>query len=127
MASRASSLQLRTAPGGVTGVSAGNLWEVRCLIAGITSTLLGIYWDISWHMSIGRDAFFTPAHVAIYVGAILGGLGSRCSHPARHLREDPCGRGSPAAGIGARLGVPRAARRIRMCLGWHCHAEFRPV
>lgn len=79
MASRASSLQLRTAPGGVTGVSAGNLWVVWCLIAGITSTLLGIYWDISWHMSIGRDSFWTAPHLAIYVGAILGGVGAAAS------------------------------------------------
>ncbi len=76
MASRASSLQLGTASGRVTGMSSGNLWEVRCLIAGNTSTILGLYWDVSWHMSIGRDTFFTPAHVAIYVGAILGGLGA---------------------------------------------------
>jgi hypothetical protein len=76
MASRASSLHLRTTSDGGTAASLGNLWEVWCLIAGITSTLLGLYWDISWHMSIGRDTFWTPAHVAIYVGAILGGLGA---------------------------------------------------
>jgi hypothetical protein len=23
--------------------------------------MVGVYWDISWHMSIGRDSFWTPA------------------------------------------------------------------
>jgi hypothetical protein len=31
----------------------------------------GLYWDISWHMTIGRDTFWTPAHLAIHFGGIL--------------------------------------------------------
>lgn len=44
----------------------------------IASTLIviGVQWDISWHESIGRDTFWTPAHIVIYIGGILGGLGS---------------------------------------------------
>jgi hypothetical protein len=30
-------------------------------------------WDISWHETIGRDTFWTPAHMAIYVGGALAG------------------------------------------------------
>jgi hypothetical protein len=30
-----------------------------------------LYWDISWHTTIGRDTFWTPAHLAIQFGAIL--------------------------------------------------------
>src|SRR2546426_7799235 len=30
-------------------------------------------WDISWHRSIGRDMFWTPAHLAIYLGGVLAG------------------------------------------------------
>ncbi len=33
--------------------------------------ILGFIWDISWHMSIGRDRFLTPAHIFIYIGAIV--------------------------------------------------------
>jgi hypothetical protein len=33
--------------------------------AAITSIVFGLYWDISWHMTIGRDTFWTPAHLAI--------------------------------------------------------------
>jgi hypothetical protein len=39
-----------------------------------TSILIGALWDISWHQTIGRDTFWTPPHVAIYVGGIVAGL-----------------------------------------------------
>src|SRR5579872_2701446 len=39
-----------------------------------TSIAIGIIWDISWHSTIGRDTFWTPAHMAIYLGGSLGGF-----------------------------------------------------
>jgi hypothetical protein len=36
--------------------------------------MVGIEWDISWHRSIGRDTFLTPAHIAIYMCGILAGI-----------------------------------------------------
>src|SRR5512140_4005789 len=36
----------------------------------------GLYWDISWHETIGRDSFWTPAHLLIQFGAVLGAFGS---------------------------------------------------
>jgi hypothetical protein len=33
----------------------------------------GLYWDISWHLTIGRDTFWTPAHLLIQFGAVLAG------------------------------------------------------
>jgi len=39
-----------------------------------TSILFGLLWDISWHKTIGRDTFWTPAHLAIHFGGILAGL-----------------------------------------------------
>lgn len=36
----------------------------------------GLYWDISWHETIGRDSFWTPAHLVIQFGALLGAFGS---------------------------------------------------
>ena len=39
-----------------------------------TSVIIGAIWDISWHRTIGRDTFWTPAHVAIYLGGIVSGL-----------------------------------------------------
>jgi hypothetical protein len=32
-----------------------------------------LIWDVSWHRSIGRDTFWTPAHLAIYLAGVLGG------------------------------------------------------
>ena len=38
--------------------------------------MIGVYWDISWHMSIGRDTFWTPAHLLIQAGGLIAGVGS---------------------------------------------------
>jgi len=43
-------------------------------VLGTTAVVAGLLWDISWHASIGRDTFWTPAHLAIYVGGLLCGL-----------------------------------------------------
>jgi hypothetical protein len=48
--------------------------EVWAVLVGGASIAIGILWDISWHRTIGRDTFWTPAHMAIYFGGILGGL-----------------------------------------------------
>ncbi|MXV15966.1 hypothetical protein [Hufsiella ginkgonis] len=37
------------------------------------SIIIGLIWDISWHMSIGRDGLFSPPHLAIYLGAVVAG------------------------------------------------------
>jgi hypothetical protein len=49
-------------------------WYVWSAVVAVTSTTIGLYWDISWHTSIGRDTFWTPAHMAIQFGAVLTGL-----------------------------------------------------
>lgn len=49
-------------------------WVSRVVMLGATSIVVGILWDISWHRTIGRDSFWTPAHMAIYLGGLLGGL-----------------------------------------------------
>ncbi len=49
------------------------LWSSVIATACISS---GLYWDISWHMTIGRDTFWTPAHLLIQLGAVLAGLSS---------------------------------------------------
>jgi hypothetical protein len=36
--------------------------------------MVGTHWDISWHRSIGRDTFWTPAHIAIYMCGVLAGI-----------------------------------------------------
>jgi hypothetical protein len=36
--------------------------------------MVGVHWDISWHRSIGRDTFWTPAHLAIHSCGVLAGI-----------------------------------------------------
>src|SRR5262245_60940576 len=49
-------------------------WSIYAVLFASTSVILGVMWDISWHRSIGRDTFWTPAHLAIYLGGIVSGL-----------------------------------------------------
>jgi hypothetical protein len=49
-------------------------WYLWCASAAITSAVIGALWDISWHESIGRDTFWTPAHMAIYLCGVLAGI-----------------------------------------------------
>lgn len=48
-------------------------WTGLLMAAALTSIAIGIVWDISWHETIGRDTFWTPAHMAIYLGGVLAG------------------------------------------------------
>src|SRR5205809_7747322 len=49
-------------------------WHVWVVLLAATSAIVGVMWDISWHRSIGRDTFWTPAHVAIYLCGVLAGI-----------------------------------------------------
>jgi hypothetical protein len=60
------------APGELTAVP----WYVWSLFGAVVSVVIGGYWDISWHMSIGRDTFWTPAHMLIQLCGIMAGLTS---------------------------------------------------
>ena len=48
-------------------------WFLWCSVIAVTSAMIGAHWDISWHRSIGRDTFWTPAHIAIYMCGVLAG------------------------------------------------------
>jgi hypothetical protein len=49
-------------------------WYIWLGVLAVTSSIVGVHWDISWHRSIGRDTFWTPAHMAIYLCGILAGV-----------------------------------------------------
>jgi len=53
---------------------AEEFYTALIVVLGATSIYLGLIWDISWHMTIGRDTFWTPAHLAIYLGGTVGGI-----------------------------------------------------
>ena len=54
----------------------GTPWLVWANVIASVCIATGLYWDISWHETIGRDSFWTPAHLLIQFGAILAAFGS---------------------------------------------------
>src|SRR5437899_2345436 len=44
------------------------------LMFGAICIPIGVLWDISWHSTIGRDTFWTPAHILTYLGGLIPGL-----------------------------------------------------
>ncbi|HEY1992774.1 MAG TPA: hypothetical protein VGG81_00135 [Edaphobacter sp.] len=40
----------------------------------VTSANIGGAWDVSWHRSIGRDTFWTPAHLAIQACGVMAAI-----------------------------------------------------
>src|SRR5205809_1018231 len=56
--------------------SQGTPWLVWANVIASVCIATGLYWDISWHETIGRDSFWTPAHLLIQFGALLGAFGS---------------------------------------------------
>jgi hypothetical protein len=49
---------------------------LKAMLFGSTSIVIGMLWDIAWHRSIGRDTFWSPPHMFLYLGAIVAGIGS---------------------------------------------------
>jgi hypothetical protein len=57
-----------------SGAEAFPGWLTYALPFAATSAVVGVIWDISWHRTIGRDTFLTPAHLAIYLSGTVAGL-----------------------------------------------------
>jgi hypothetical protein len=51
-------------------------WHPPLVVFAAVCVMVGVYWDISWHMTIGRDSFWTPAHLLIQAGGLIAGLSS---------------------------------------------------
>lgn len=49
-------------------------WYIWSAVVAAGCIMAGLYWDISWHETIGRDTFWTPAHLLIQFGAVLAGF-----------------------------------------------------
>ncbi|QLH19499.1 hypothetical protein [Streptomyces sp. Rer75] len=46
------------------------------VLAGTTTSLFGLSWDIQWHVDVGPDTFFTLSHLMLYSGSALAGIAS---------------------------------------------------
>ena len=49
-------------------------WYIWCNVVAVASSVIGGVWDMSWHESVGRDTFWTAAHMLIYLCGVLSGL-----------------------------------------------------
>ncbi len=63
-------------------------WYIWCCLAAVLCGAIGGIWDISWHKSIGRDSFWTPAHVLIYLNGVLAGIACGGLILATTFRQD---------------------------------------
>ena len=57
-------------------VAVSSRWHAYTAVFAAACVMIGVYWDISWHMSIGRDSFWTPAHLLIQAGGLIAGISS---------------------------------------------------
>jgi len=49
-------------------------WPLYAVVLASTCIVIGLIWDISWHRTIGRDTFWTPAHLLEQAAAVIAGL-----------------------------------------------------
>src|ERR1700733_1744560 len=52
----------------------GVAWYVWFGALAVTSSSLGGAWDVAWHRFIGRDTFWTPAHLAIQACGVMAAI-----------------------------------------------------
>ena len=95
-------------PGDMTAISLG--------LVAVFGALGGIYWDVTWHATIGRDSFWIPPHLFVYSGvqvlllSALGGLALawRRAGLLRAALTGPVGTGFAIAALGAVIQVAAA-------------------
>jgi len=63
-------------------------WYIWCNVLAVASSVIGGVWDISWHESVGRDTFWTPAHLLIQLCGMLSGFGCGYLILSTTLRKD---------------------------------------
>jgi len=49
-------------------------WYIWFGALAVTSASIGGAWDVAWHRSIGRDTFWTPAHLAIQACGMMAAI-----------------------------------------------------
>jgi hypothetical protein len=49
-------------------------WPLYAVVLASTCIVVGLIWDVSWHRTVGRDTFWTLAHVLEQVAALIAGL-----------------------------------------------------
>jgi hypothetical protein len=120
------SLDVQTADGSVseTPASIGSVpWYIWCGVVAVTSASIGGAWDVSWHRSIGRDTFWTPAHMAIYACGVLAAVA--CGYLI--FRDDVWKFGFSEADLGEGARLSRATGSVYRRLGRDRDAHLRAL
>ncbi|WP_416980719.1 hypothetical protein [Streptomyces sp. T028] len=82
------------------------------VLAGTLTSLVGISWDVQWHIEVGPDTFFTLSHLMLYSGSAIAGVASlvmvlRATFAQRAGRPcDPAVGGSPVRLFGGTFTAP---------------------
>ena len=75
---RPSSFAAAAAPATTSSATATNVatskWFIATILLSAAGIVVGLLWDISWHMTIGRDTFWSPPHMVEYVAGVVAGL-----------------------------------------------------
>ena len=49
-------------------------WHLYAVVFASTCIVVGLIWDVSWHRTVGRDTFWTLAHLLEQLAAVVAGL-----------------------------------------------------
>ncbi len=63
-------------------------WVVWALVVTLTLPTVGLLWDGAWHMTFGRDTFWSPPHLLLYTGVTLSLLLSAAIVTAATFQPD---------------------------------------
>lgn len=56
----------------ITGIAGWAAGTIGVGLGALTIAVIGFYWDVAWHIDLGRDKeLFTPAHDMILIGLLL--------------------------------------------------------
>ena len=100
---------------GIQSHSAAVPWYIWTGVLAVTCSYIGGVWDVSWHRSIGRDTFWTPAHMAIYACGVLAGFVCTWLIVSCTLSRDPQLRESSVSVLGLRAPLGVHGQRLKYC------------
>jgi hypothetical protein len=101
---------------------------IWCMLVATTSDMIGAYWDVAWHQSIGRDTFWTPAHLAIQLCGALGDLTSGFLILSTTFGRSSAALQRRAASVKIKdMGLSRTAWSLHRRLGWVRHDHIRSL
>ncbi|MFI6908371.1 hypothetical protein ACIBKY_44420 [Nonomuraea sp. NPDC050394] len=81
------------------------------VLAGTLMSLVGVNWDVQWHLDVGPDTFFTLPHLMLYSGSAIAGVASlvmvlRATFAQRAGRPADTAGGSPVRVLGGAFTAP---------------------